>query len=159
MSIEAKLEALTKAVEANTEVQTEVLKVLKSGGKAAAKAETAEPKGEKTEAKGETTRARRGEGAKDKPAADKKKKLTLESFTGEFGKFLDVSSLPDDEQEDAENDRKDFVIALTKEFGVKKVSQIAEEDWDRALKLLAKRVDDPDFKISDDSDDGEGGLI
>lgn len=156
MSIEAKLEALTKAVEANTEVQTEVLKVLKSGGKAAPKAETETPKAdkaaatEKTKAADEPAPRRRG------AAADKPKKLTLETFTGQFGKFLDVSDFKESEQEEEENERKDFVIALTNEFGAKKVSLIKEEDWPRAIELLNKRIADPDFKISDDSDEGDG---
>lgn len=132
MSIEAALDALTAAVKENTDVQKGIL--AKIGG-AAASAPTApadKPAPEKPAAADKPARATRG--AKNAP-----KVPTVKEIQDKTTSFLDVED--DTEYEE----RAALVVQITEAFGVKKMSEISDEDRAKAMEMLDAAIagDDP----------------
>lgn len=159
MSIEKAIEALTTAVQENTNVQGEILALLKAGKKAdpAPKAEAADesPRAsrrarseEKSDSPAETAdespRRRRTEEAETKTEADPPKEETRRRPRREKAepaekkyKLDDVRAKfaafieTDDEKE--EEDRRDFLDAILDHLDVDKTSEIEQADFARVI--------------------------
>jgi hypothetical protein len=141
MSLEAAIEKLTAAVEANTAA-------LKAGGGGKASAASAADKAIEAEAKRAT-----GAKAAAKPAS---KKVTLDTIKERFGSYLGV------EDKAERKTRIGHVQAIVDHFGVSKASELEEENWAEALAFLKQYEDgeEPDFGGDDDGDDdGDGALV
>lgn len=130
MSLEAAIDKLTAAVEANTAALT--------GGKVssadkAIAAEAARAAGAKTT----TTK---------KPTT---KKVTLDTIKERFGGYLGVEDKAERKQRIAN------VTAIVEHFGVAKASELEEENWAEALAFLKTYEDgeEPDFGGDDGGDD------
>jgi hypothetical protein len=131
MSLEVQLAALTEAVKANTDVQTAIL--AKIGGTAVVNVTTEKPteKAAPAEDKPKT----RGRAA----AAPKVKIPTVKEIQDKTTGFLDV-------EDDAEyEERAALVVQITEHFGVKKMSEITDEDRTKAMEMLDAAIagDDP----------------
>lgn len=137
MSLEAAIEKLTAAVEANTAA-------LKAGG-GKATAATAADKAIEAEAKRATSTR--------KPAA---KKVTLDTIKERFGGYLGI------EDKAERKERIGHVQTIVDHFGVAKASELEEENWAEALAFLKQYEDGetPDFGDGGDDDgDDDGALV
>lgn len=131
MSLEDKIDALTKAVEANTAALTKIGAAAKpaaaSGG---------------------------GKPAAAKPAASAKPKApTIDDLRTKFGAYLSVKDA--DERET----RKGHVQAINDYFGVAKVTELDAANYAEALAYLAQyeKGETPEFAGADEGgEDGEG---
>lgn len=133
MSIEAALEALTAAVKENTDVQKAIYAKINGAAAAApASAPADKPAADKAPAADKPARATRG--ANKAPKVPTVKEIQ-EKTTG----FLDVED--DTEYEE----RAAVVVQITEAFGVKKMSDIADEDRVKAMEMLDAAIagDDP----------------
>ena len=169
MSLESEtkdLGLLVKHLISAMEENTAALKASNAGRTAALNAASAlkgtksekdeEPDDEKAKAPTKKTAAK-------KPAAKKtaaKKPPTAEELVAKFAAYMDVKDDEydtDEEYEAAKDETIDFVQSLLKEFGAKKVSEIAAGDRTRAMKFIEKKMagEEVDFK-ADDDDDGDG---
>ena len=132
------IEALTAAIEANTEIQKKVLAALSSGKPAAAAAAGKPAAG----------------AAAAKPKAAGKKKTTVEDVAAAFSGYLGIKD------KDEREVRKANVKAIVDYFGAAKATEIAEESFDEALGYLQQYIDGetPEFAGGDEGDD-EGALV
>lgn len=138
MSIEAKLDALREAVEANTAVHANILQLLKKGGSAGGAAAAADKP------------------AATKPAASKATKpaaITIDKVKKVFTEFLGV------EDKKLREQRKEQVGAICAHFGAERATAIDEEHWAAALKAVKQLEagETPDFMEADEDGDEDGG--
>ena len=138
MSLEAAIEKLTAAVEANTAA-------LKAGGKVTAG--SAADKAIEAEAK-------RAAGSKPATRAASKK-VTLDTIKERFGGYLGI------EDKAERKERIGHVQSIVDHFGVAKASELEEENWAEALAFLKQYEDGetPDFGDGGDDDDGDDGAL
>lgn len=134
MSLEAAIEKLTAAVEANTAAL--------KGGKASAadkaiEAEAARAAG----AKGSTAK---------KPTT---KKVTLDTIKERFGGYLGI------EDKAERKARIANVQAIVDHFGVSKASELEEENWAEALAFLKQYEDGEEPDFGGDGGDGDEALV
>lgn len=132
MSIEDHLAALTAAVKDNTDVQKAIL--AKIGGTMTAAAAVTDKAPEKTVASDDKPKTR-GRAA----GATKPKVPTIKEIQDKTTGFLDVA-------DDAEyEERAAVVVAITEKFGVKKMSEIDDDDRAKAMEMLEAAIagDDP----------------
>lgn len=133
MSLEDKIGELIAAVEKNTEVQEAVLATIKGakGGAAAAPAAAAkEDDKPAAEEKPKSTRA---------PRATKTKAPTVKEIQDKTLAWIDVED--DTEYEE----RAALVLQISEHFGVKKISEIGDDDRTLAMQMLDAAIagDDP----------------
>ena len=133
MSLEDKIGALIAADEKNTELQEAVLATInaaKAGGAAAATAQAETKAAVPAEEKPKSTRA---------PRAAKAKVPTVKEIQDKTTGFLDVED--DTEYEE----RAATVVQINEHFGVKKMSEIGDEDRAKAMEMLDAAIagDDP----------------
>lgn len=137
MSLEAAIEKLTAAVEANTAAL--------KGGKTSAADKAIEAE------------AARAAGAKAaaKPAAAKAKKVTLDTIKERFGGYLGI------EDKAERKARIANVQAIVDHFSVSKASELEEENWAEALGYLKQFEDGetPDFMDEGGGGDGDDALV
>lgn len=139
MSLEAAIEKLTAAVEANTAA-------IKGGGGKASSASAAD-KAIEAEAK---------RAASSKPATRAaSKKVTLDTIKERFGGYLGI------EDKAERKERIGHVQSIVDHFGVAKASELEEENWAEALAFLKQYEDGetPDFGGDDDDGDEDGALV
>jgi hypothetical protein len=119
MSIELKLEALTKAIEENTAALLAAAGGEAAPSKTAAKTTPAKTTPAQTTA-AKTTAAKKGEG------------VTLEQVQEVFGGFLKI----DDEKKRAT--RKKFAATLLEQYGVKKASDVDPQDYAELVSFIER---------------------
>lgn len=130
MSLEAKIEALTAAVEANTEA---VLAAAGGAAKAPAKSGTV---AKKTTAAKKTT----------------KKAPTADDLAEQFGSYMKTGS------KDARDEAKANVKAIIGHFDVDRITNLDEENYAEALELLAK-FKAGENPLDDDEEEGDDDLM
>ena len=133
------IEALTAAIEANTEIQKKVLAALSSGKPAAAAAAGKPAAG----------------AAAVKPKAAGKKKTTVEDVAAAFSGYLGIKD------KDEREVRKGNVKAIVDYFGVAKATELDPSNYDEALKYLQQYIDgeEPDFDGGAGGEEDEGALV
>lgn len=129
MSLEVKIEALTAAVEKNNELQTAVLAAISGAKRNEPVTSAGDGSKSAPEDKPKATRGR----------ATKAKAPTVKEITEKTTAYLDVED--DTEYEE----RAALVVQITEHFGVKKMSEIADDDRALAIEMLDAAIagDDP----------------
>ncbi len=135
MSLEAAIEKLTAAVEANTAAL--------KGGKVSAADKAIEAEAARAAGAGKTTAAK-------KPAA---KKVTLDTIKERFGGYLGI------EDKAERKARIANVQAIVDHFGAAKASELEEENWAEALAFLKQYEDGEEPDFGGDAGDGEEALV
>lgn len=140
MSLEAKIEALTKAVEENTNVQNEILKKL-----AGSAASTSSGKGSTSTSSGKgSTTSSKGK-AKDAPS-----EAVIRTA---FGDWLAEKGISADEK----NTRREMTKKIAEHFDVDRVTSIKEDSRQEALDILEKIKDGefPEWLQEEEADNSD----
>lgn len=148
----------TAAVNALNEGRAESLAAIKGVSEKPAAKPAAKPKAAEADEEKPATKP----APKRKAAAKKPKAPSLDDLLNAFGDFMKPDredDMSDDEYKTVVDDRIDFVLSITQEFGVGKVREIAEEDRERALGYLADKLAGRKVDFgADDSDEGDSLL-
>ena len=145
----AELRENTAALKESNAVRGKALE--KADALTTAKGKTEEPAEKPTKAAAEKpTKA-----AAEKPAR-RTKAVTFDQLKAKFASYLDPSEIEDEDEYDEEKDaRTEKVLALFEEFGVAKITQLKEEDFPRAMKLVEELIEKGHVNFAADQDEDE----
>lgn len=95
-----------------------------------------------------------------KPAADKParraKTVTFDQLKAKFASYLDPHEIEDEDEYEAEKDaRTEKVLAIFEEFGAAKITQLKDEDYPRAMKLIEEMIEKGYVNFAADQDGEE----
>lgn len=141
MSLEKEIAELREAVKENSEL----LKFLTSKARDGLTEKAEKPAAKATAAKEEKDEKPASRSRASSSSSKKTKAPTAKDMSEATTKFLDV----DDEPE--YKDRRELVMQIVEKYGVKKMSEIEEDDRQTALDMLEA------WKAGDDPFAGEGG--